>query len=409
MAKAFFVEGPCVIRIVDGYAKINGGTYLKDEKVLIHANRSYIVTCGVEDCIKAECTQGKIREAGEEEVRITVEWEKTATEIASDCLEKKGCMTVVIGKTESGKTTFSETLSNIMISEGVHPCLIDGDIGQSTIGYPGFISSKIIVRRVLWERKPQPEHSFFVGSITPSGYEDKVILGFLNVINRCKDKSNHFVIDTDGWFGDRDSVNFKLKLIQTITPTHIVCLSKNPVECDSFIQIVRKVSPRSRFFALPAPILAKERNRTDRRLLRGEKVLLSDLRKVSVDVIAVPLLGEISLGIGLPLRPEEIGGGLPVEIVYAEKQFDKTLVIYRGKDVQTLIKDVQLIHEKRLENMVVGLVDEYGNHHFGIVEGFSRDFRSAYILTDFPGKVQYILTSGLKFKDGTIVGERGKC
>lgn len=404
MAKNLFVEGPCMLEVMRGTATINGGLYREGEKIIVHADRSYLIMCSDDDCIRPLSAHGNVREANEVEVKVSEEWITTAENITNDCASTDKCTVLVLGRTESGKTTFSETLANRMIYNKITPCLIDGDVGQSTIGYPGFISSKIINKRVLWERKPQSEYSYFVGDITPVGHEYKVVLGLTKVLNHyLTNNIRYFIIDTDGWFGDRSSSLYKLLLIQLIKPTHVVCLTNNREECIDFMNVAKKLSPDSKVHIVSSPPVKKERDRTTRRILRGEKILLSELNKRNLNISETPMIGEISIGIGTPTQiPQELKQ-VAGDVLYAEKQFDKVIVVYKGREIKTQLRSYVFLNEKRFENMIVGLADPTGNHHFGIIQGVSLQSQSIYILTPYQGKIDYILTSRIKYHEGTIV------
>lgn len=396
-----------MIEIIKGTAKINGALYTTGEKITIHANRSYLLLCSEEDCIKPIIIQGKLREADPSEMVLINIWEENANSIISDCDSNNHCKVVIIGSTETGKTTFSELLTNLLLQKGYIPVLIDGDVGQSTIGYPGFISSKTVKYKILWERKPQSEFSFFVGNISPVKIENKIILGLLKTIEHYeKNMFKHFIIDTDGWFGDRNSMIYKTNLVLSINPTHIVCLRKNTQDCAFFESLIRKIKPSVKFLSLPSPIIKKERDIHDRKLLRGEKIFLSNMIKRVINVENTPVIGDIALGISKSLDKANDLDHLNIDQIYCEQQLDKTLVIYKGKDPQLHLPNYILLSEKHLENIIVAVVDRKDNHHFGMIQGFSPQTKSLHILTDYNGEIQYIITSNLKYKNGTIIAER---
>lgn len=402
-AKAFFVEGPTLLEVTRGNAYVNGGLYAKGERIIVHANRSYVVLCEEEECVRPLLQSGVFREAMEDERSVAEEWRRASYAIARECKGSEGCKVVALGSTESGKTSFCETVSNVLMTEGAKPCLVDADIGQSTIGFPGFVSAMAVSERLLWERRPRATHMFFVGSITPSGFEERVVraLSFLFHVLSEELKASYFVVDTDGWFSDERSIGYKFELLGAASPTHVVCLEERPGGlCEVIATLARRLPGPPKMLLLRPPPVRRERSRTDRKLIRGEKILLADMRRRCFNVFETPVVGSVNFGLGRP-RPDYEDPLVGPDTVYVEEQPDTTLVVHRGRSPNGRRDRTLYVSLSFLEGLVVGLVDERNLHHFGMVEGLSGGGR-LHVRTPYEGPVRYIISGRVKFEEGTF-------
>lgn len=90
------------------------------------------------------------------------EWEN----ICAELLLHKGPV-MITGSTDSGKTTLAKYLLKKLIAENISICLVDSDVGQSSLGLPGTISMKLFqdeedIKEFTFERMS------FIGTINPA-------------------------------------------------------------------------------------------------------------------------------------------------------------------------------------------------------------------------------------------------
>jgi polynucleotide 5'-hydroxyl-kinase GRC3/NOL9 len=76
-------------------------------------------------------------------------------------------VTVVVGATDSGKTSFATMLANSALSAGVPAAMVDGDMGQSEIGPPAAISMGLVDNEIESMSGITARKLFFVGYTSP--------------------------------------------------------------------------------------------------------------------------------------------------------------------------------------------------------------------------------------------------
>ena len=142
------VIGPTRIDVVKGCIRILGVDICKSQSIYISRYRSYAVKAVIDSEISLFIGEGGSVEyplEGEEVIDI---WEQAAINIAKD-----GGKVVVLGSTDSGKTSFSTLLSNIALELNLKPSIIDADVGQCDLAPPGFVALKFMKNKVIWLRE----------------------------------------------------------------------------------------------------------------------------------------------------------------------------------------------------------------------------------------------------------------
>ena len=150
-------------------------------------------------------------------------WKRISVEI----LKQKYKTIVVVGPTDSGKSTFSLYLANRFISNGERPLLVDADVGQGDLAPPTCIGSVVLTEQKIDLSMIGADHISFIGSIQPSNNEARII--------RCTDKlitksdyHDRCIINTDGYTNGK-GLHYKLKLLEKTKPDCIVCLGNGRI------------------------------------------------------------------------------------------------------------------------------------------------------------------------------------
>src|SRR4030042_6426368 len=86
-----------------------------------------------------------------------------------DVLEKENGIAIILGGTDTGKSTLAKFLIFNLCKRGLKVALVDADIGQSFLGPPSTIGFAVFKSDPDWEVVLSPPEIFFVGSITPEG------------------------------------------------------------------------------------------------------------------------------------------------------------------------------------------------------------------------------------------------
>lgn len=159
---------------------------------------------------------------------IPSSWRATIDEL----LAKPNSTIVIIGQTDSGKSTLSQFLSNSVLNFSATVGLIDADIGQTDLGPPGFIAASLVRRKVVDLRSIKPTIMEFVGALSPSkAFEESI-----EKVKKVKESlllhnPDYIIINTDGWL-DNEGVVHKKKLIEKVKPDIVVelCQEKSLIK-----------------------------------------------------------------------------------------------------------------------------------------------------------------------------------
>lgn len=156
----------------------------------------------------------------------TFMWQSVAEKVLS--LAGRRLAVMLVGGTDTGKSTFSTFLANLAIERGIAPCIVDGDIGQGDLAPPACIGAAVVGRQVTDLRDVESSHFEFVGSTTPAGLERLVLSRLKSALDRTKGLARLQIINTDGYV-DGNGISYKRMLARALRPNVLVCLGKNEV------------------------------------------------------------------------------------------------------------------------------------------------------------------------------------
>jgi len=135
---------------------------------------------------------------------------------------------VVLGASDTGKTTLIKLLLSSICTEGEKVALIDGDIGQSTLGPPTTISMAIFHSPPLDLKKVQPLAMYFVGSISPVNHMLDSLIGLKKLLDKAlKYGSSIIIIDTTGLVKGDSALKFKFQKMELLNPNHIIAIQRH--------------------------------------------------------------------------------------------------------------------------------------------------------------------------------------
>lgn len=181
---------------------------------------------------------------------------------------------LVVGPTDSGKTTLSTYIINHAIKEGLRPGVIDADIGQGDMAPPCAIGCGVVESQILDLREVASNFFGFVGSINPAGYEGLIARSVRLLLNKLTKKNSYgvnlVVINTDGYVASKGLWG-KIAIANKVQPDILICLGENA--SDFCLQIRSKIRleklPRLLNAKSPLsnnPILKAKTERARRRL-----------------------------------------------------------------------------------------------------------------------------------------------
>lgn len=169
------------------------------------------------------------------EILPELEWEGLL-----EVLKQQRGTTILIGATDSGKSTLAKYLAEELVRENIKVSVVDADVGQSTLGLPGTISMKVFSNEEDIENF-RFEKMFFVGSTNPAKKVSTVINGSKDMVDFCRNKSDIIIVDTTGLISGEIGRALKIGKIRAIKPVHIIAVHRND-ELEHILDLIEEVS-----------------------------------------------------------------------------------------------------------------------------------------------------------------------
>jgi polynucleotide 5'-hydroxyl-kinase GRC3/NOL9 len=205
------------------------------------------------------------------EILPELEWEGLLEK-----LKQQRGTAILIGATDSGKSTLTKYLVEKLIRENIKVSVVDADIGQSTLGLPGTISMRVFSNGKDIENF-RFERMFFVGSTNPAKRISMVIDGSKRMVDFCKEKSEIIIVDTTGLISGEIGRALKIGKIRAIKPEHIIAVQRND-ELEHILNLIKGIP----IHRIRASSLAKGRDRENRVHYRKKKFLdYFDMKEIS--------------------------------------------------------------------------------------------------------------------------------
>jgi len=196
--------------------------------------------------------------------RLSIVPEPAWEELAQNLLQQTG-PTVLIGATNSGKSTLAYYLLRLFIENHTTIALVDADIGQSSLGMPGTISMKVFKK--LREIEVFHAHNvFFIGSLNPAQKIPLMIAGTKIMVQKAQKKSDHILVDTTGLIHGEIGLALKIGKIKSIRPRQIITLEMD-TELEQLLAKVQDIT----VYRLKASKNVRDRNRDMRIRYRQKK------------------------------------------------------------------------------------------------------------------------------------------
>jgi polynucleotide 5'-hydroxyl-kinase GRC3/NOL9 len=142
-----------------------------------------------------------------------------------DELLENGGGVVILGATDSGKSTMARYLIERFLAARKRACLVDTDVGQSALGPPGTICMK----RFALEgdlKDYRFRRMFFVGDVNPAKRISLMIDGTKKMVSACGEDQDVTLVDTSGLISERAAGVLKIGKIRAISPRHVVAIQR---------------------------------------------------------------------------------------------------------------------------------------------------------------------------------------
>jgi polynucleotide 5'-hydroxyl-kinase GRC3/NOL9 len=240
---------------------------------------------------------------------------------------------LLLGATDTGKTTFLSWLANELYLQGRRIAIVDTDVGQSSLGPPTTIGLGVVDRPFERPQELAPVRLYFVGSMSPRAHLLPVLVGTKYLVDHARTLAvDHVIIDTCGFVTPGGGQALKHSQIALADPDALVCFQRAS-ECESILVAYRRCR-RPRVWRFRASTASRRRSMEERQLFRQrswQRYFASPtpltLSWEAVNLINTPLWR------GTPLPPKRYRALLPEAasaILWAEQQDGDLLVVTEG-------------------------------------------------------------------------------
>ncbi|ADN51176.1 Clp1/GlmU family protein [Vulcanisaeta distributa] len=183
---------------------------------------------------------------------------------------------LVVGDIDSGKTTLTTYLLNRHVTKGLSTCIVDADVGQSSIGPPGVIGLSCVGLPTPTMEDLHMMSGVFVGCNSPSQCVGRFISGVSAMVREAFSRTPGLVlIDMPGWVVD-GGIELIRNVVDTVGADYVVSIGIN-LRLRSGVKVINVSKPK----------YVRPRNPDERRFLRNQalrRYLGGELINVSIEL-----------------------------------------------------------------------------------------------------------------------------
>ena len=255
---------------------------------------------------------------------------------------------LVIGETDTGKTSFTTFLAAALLERGLSVGVVDADLGQSDVGPPTTVGLGRL--RLPVERLGDAEvvGLYFVGSTSPQGHLLPTVLGTRMMAEKAlRLDFDRVVVDTSGLIQGEMGRLLKQHKIDLVDPDLVLCLQRNG-ECE---HILRPYDAGSRpaIMRLASSSATRRRSQEERRQHRERSLqaYFAAARPVHLDLSRV-VLRQPALYAGQPLPPrqvEDLAALLDELVLWAERRGNELVLVTPDPLKEPQVRQIQKRHE----------------------------------------------------------------
>ena len=187
-----------------------------------------------------------------------------------DVLREEKEIVILLGATDTGKSTLAKFLILNLCQRGLKVALVDSDIGQSTLGPPATIGLSVFKSDPDWEVVLSPPEIFFVGSTTPEGHFPLFLKGVRRMLDKAISYGTELIlVDTTGFVLGEAGKELKERKIDLLSPRFIFALQKSD-ELEPILKVYKE-NPLYKIHRLPLSEQVKPRSMEERRANRANR------------------------------------------------------------------------------------------------------------------------------------------
>lgn len=252
----FILKGPAKLKLIKGKAFFGTSS---ERELILKEGEGVVIGCVKDSLLEIHLGSGSeiLEKKLSKEIKVPRMWYKFQDEISK---AERGTV-MVIGRTDSGKTTFTFFLTKKLLEKGKRVALIDSDVGQSDIGPPTTIGLAFADSDDMMEVL-KPQRLYFTGTTSIKNITDHVC-GLSILVEYARKRADFIIIDTCGYVSRDGGRNLKNSKLELIRPEFLVGLQKK-MELEHLL----KLYPQEKVLRVPISSNVKRISREMRRGLR---------------------------------------------------------------------------------------------------------------------------------------------
>lgn len=216
------VDGPASVKLVSGKAEVYGYLVRDGQRVVAREGKRlpfFVLETAVFDLSLG--ANAAVEQADSN--TIPSSWDKPFEAISA--VRSKPVTILVLGKGDSGKSSYCTYLLNKLVAEKCRVAVLDGDLGQSDIGASGTVAYALASKPTADLYELKVENAFFVGVTSPILAVARTMEGLTVLKNEIQTRPVDFiVVNTDGWVAGDVALHYKTALIKQLKPGVIVAV-----------------------------------------------------------------------------------------------------------------------------------------------------------------------------------------
>jgi polynucleotide 5'-hydroxyl-kinase GRC3/NOL9 len=190
-------------------------------------------------------------------------------DVSNTLKEEKG-IAILLGATDTGKSTLAKFLISNLCQQGLKVALVDADIGQSFLGPPATIGLAVFKSDPDWKIVLSPPEIFFVGATTPEGLFPIHLKGVKRMVDKAPSYgADVILVDTTGFVSGEGGKELKRRKIDLLSPRFILALQKDD-EIEPILELYKE-NPLYKTLRLPLSDQVKPKALEERRINRTNK------------------------------------------------------------------------------------------------------------------------------------------
>ncbi len=327
---------------------------------------------------------------------------------------------LILGATDTGKTTLALQAANTAVQAGRRVALLDADIGQGELAPPGTVGVARLEAPIPSLSTARLRAMAFVGDTSPHGHVLPVLQGTRRLLEHCRQRGDDLVIvDASGFVSGRLAEKLQLAQIDLIQPTLVVLLAHGP-ELQRLASLATALhSSPVRQVTTPDGVRKKpEEYRRTQRINRMGRYL-RDARQVDLSAGQVMTL-DTWLYSGTPISPWKLRASqsiLEAVVLHGEESSDGVFLCTETRPTRARLdllqeefpgQRIQATPAALLRGLLVGLIGDGGRlADIGLLEGinFARGILSVITPARVVDDVRALHFGRIRVRrDGTEIG-----